>query len=112
MNVMTTARSIGLIGDNGADVFGNIEESVVLDALNELALFEPSASDVFEQARERVRRSRSAGVERLEHNSVSAQHHSGEVQLRYRNEMADIFIDVAIDLGLRDGSGALSTPSA
>ena len=112
MNVMATARSIGLVGDNGADVFGNIEQKVVLDALNELASSYPSASELFEEASEKVRRSRSAGVERPERNSVSARDRSvEEIQLRYRNEMADIFIDLAIDLGLR-GDSEVATASA
>ena len=113
MNVMATARSIGLVGDNGADVFGNIEQEVVLEALNEFALFHPSASELFEHASEKVRRSRSAGVERPERNSVSARDRSvEEIQLRYRNEMADIFIDLAIDLGLRgDDDSKLATAS-
>ena len=102
MNVMATARSIGLVGDNGEDVFGNIEQDVVLDALNELALFHPSATELFDQACENVRRSRSAGVERPERSSISARQRSvDEIQLRYRNEMAAIFLDLAIDLGLR-----------
>ena len=102
-NVMETARSIGLVGDHGATVFGNIEQEAVLDALNQLALANPSAPDLFDQAGEMVRRSRSAGVERPERHSVSAHDRSiDEIQLRYRSEMADIFVDLAIDLGLRN----------
>jgi hypothetical protein len=112
LNVMASARSIGLVGDNGADVLGTIEQNVVLDALDELALFHPSASELFDQASEKVRRSRSAGVERPERNSVLARDRSvEEIQLRYRNEMANIFIDLAIDLGLRDNNNEVATAS-
>ncbi len=49
-----------------------------------------------------VRRARSAGVE--EHQADSFQARPGTestIQLRYRSEMADLFTDLAIDVGLR-----------
>ena len=113
MNVMETARSIGLVGEDGANVFGNIEETVVLGALSELALFRPSAADLFDGASSQVRRARSAGIERPERNSISARERAvDEIQLRYRTEMADIFIDLAIDLGLRGDDIEVATASA
>ena len=113
MNAMATARSIGLVGDNGEDVFGNIEQTAVLDALHDLASLRPSTSELVDEAIAKVHASRSAGVERPERNSVSTRDRAvEEIQLRYRNEMAAIFIDLAIDLGLHDSQPEVATASA
>jgi hypothetical protein len=50
-----------------------------------------------------VQLARSAGV--VHPDATSLLHRSGDgtaVQLRYRSEMADVFTDLAIDVGLRD----------
>jgi len=45
---------------------------------------------------------RSAGVERLGSTDFLGRNNTtGEIQLSYRAEMANIFLDLAIDLGLR-----------
>jgi hypothetical protein len=67
-----------------------------------LAEREPEHRDLFDAAAARVQRARSAGVEQLEANSVAIRHGGGAtVQLRYRSEIAEIFTDLAIDVGLR-----------
>ena len=107
MDVMTTARNIGLIGADGSDVFGTIERHVVLDTLAGFARDSVADADLFNQAAARVRAARSAGVERLGASDFlgrasSAQTNvAGEIQLSYRAEMAAIFMDLAIDLGIR-----------
>jgi len=102
MDVMTTARNIGLIGADGSEVFGTIEREAVLAELGDLALFYETDVDLFDAATERVRASRSAGVERLGATGFLGRNNpTGEIQLSYRAEMASIFLDLAIDLGLR-----------
>jgi len=102
MDVMTTARNIGLIGADGGDVFGTIEREAVLIALRDIAVFYDSDADLFDAAAARVRASRSAGVERLGSTDFLGRNNgTGEIQLSYRAEMANIFLDLAIDLGLR-----------
>lgn len=101
MDVMEVARGIGLVGPNG-EVAGTIDQQTVLGALAELTDRDPAHADLFDSAAERVRHARSAGVE--EHDADSFQLRPGAaatVQLRYRSEMADVFTDLAIDVGLR-----------
>jgi hypothetical protein len=102
MDVMTTARNIGLIGADGSDVFGTIEQDVVLKALADLSRANLADADLFALAHGRVLASRSAGVERLGSTDFLGRNSAtGEIQLSYRSEMANIFLDLAIDLGLR-----------
>jgi hypothetical protein len=102
MDVMTTARSIGLIGADGSDVFGTIERDVVLGVLADLARDNDADGDLFVATVKRVLAARSAGVERLGSTDfLGRNNRTGEIQLSYRAEMAAIFLDLAIDLGLR-----------
>lgn len=100
MKVMDVANTLGL---TGAEVTGTIDEADVLSALAELGESDPQNKDLYDEAAERVRDARSAGVEELDAASAAIFPRSGRVtQLRYRSEMADIFTDLAIDVGLRD----------
>ena len=111
MDVMSTARNIGLIAADGGSVFGTIERHVVIAALNELALADTDDADLFAGAIENVMASRSAGVERLGSTSfLGRTDDSGEIQLSYRSAMADIFLDLAIDLGLRHSVNSQPSP--
>lgn len=102
MDVMTTARNIGLIGADGSDVFGTIERDAVLQALRDIAVFYEAEADLFAAAAERVNAARSAGVERMgDIDFLGRGNTTGEIQLSYRAEMASIFLDLAIDVGLR-----------
>ena len=102
MDVLETAAVMGLTGHAGDDVLGTIEEDVVLSALTELAAGHPGLDDLFDEADARVRQARSAGLDRMDPDSVFARRHAGsEIQLRYRADMLDVFIDLAIDVGLR-----------
>ena len=101
MDVMEVARAIGLVGPNG-EAAGTIDQSTVLSALTELTQDDPAHADLFDAVAARVRRARSAGVE--EHQASSFQVRPGAdatIQLRYRSEMAELFTDLAIDVGLR-----------
>ena len=101
MNVMDVARAIGLVVSNG-EVSGTIDEQKVLGALAELTEDDPAHADLYAAATEHVRSARSAGVET--HDANSFQMRPGAettTQLRYRTEMADLFTDLAIDVGLR-----------
>ena len=112
MDVMITARAIGLFDENGADTSGTIERDDVLAALAELATAHPGNQDLFDDAVLRVELSRSAGVAHLDADSVFLRHRtSQEIHLRYRAEMAAVFFDLAIDLGIRRGAsvGAATT---
>ncbi len=101
MNVMDVARSIGLVARAGT-ISGTIEETKVLSALARMAETDPTNADLFEEAAARVRSTRSAGVEELDGNSrIFGPRDVRTIQLRYRAEMADIFTDLAIDVGLR-----------
>ena len=107
MDVMATARTIGLVAEDGADVFGTIERDDVLAVLSELSTVHPGNDDLFAEAAMRVDLARSAGTELLDADSVFARTRaSREVQLRYRSEMAEVFSDLAIDLGLRRAPAA------
>jgi len=101
MDVLTTAASIGVTAD--ADALGTVEERSVLAALTELAASHPGNDDLFAEAAARVQLSRSAGVESIQAGSVFAPGRSGlQIQLRYRSEMAAMFVDLAIDLAVRE----------
>ena len=105
MDVMVTARAIGLFDESGADSYGTIERDDVLAALAELAAAHPGHQDLFDDAAMRVELSRSAGSAHLDADSVFLRHRSSqEIHLRYRAEMAAVFFDLAIDLGIRLGS--------
>lgn len=97
---MDVARAIGLT--DGQET-GTIDEADVLRALAELAEGDPENVDLFTDAAGRVQRARSAGVEEVEASSRAMwSRDSATTQLRYRSEMADIFTDLAIDVGLRN----------
>jgi hypothetical protein len=103
VNVIAVARSIGLAADGRGEVSGTIDEQVVLDSISALAVAHPDNDDVFADAAMRVRLARSAGVEQIDPRSVlNRSRTTATVQLRYRSEMADVFTDLAIDIGLRD----------
>jgi len=103
MNVMTVARSIGLAADDRSAVSGTIDEATVLAALSELAESNPDNDDLFADAAMRVQLARSAGVVHPEPTSLLHRSTNGNaVQLRYRSEMADVFVDLAIDVGIRN----------
>lgn len=111
-NVTAAAVSIGLASDDRSEVFGTIDEDVVLASLSELAVASPDDDDLLADAAMRVRLARSAGVEQIDAKSVVNRSRSGStVQLRYRSEMADLFTDLAIDLGLRHAARLADTPA-
>ena len=102
MHVLTVAKTIGLAADGAGELSGTVEEEVVLAALEELSTALPDHADLFIVAADRVRSSRSAGLEVLDANSVFGRYRqSNEIQLRYRGEMAEVLTDLAIDLALR-----------
>ena len=110
MNVMTVARSIGLVTDDRSTVAGTIDEATVLTAIDDLATAYPSNDDLFADAVMRVQLARSAGV--VHHEATSVMHRASNgaaVQLRYRSEMADVFTDLAIDIGLRNAKSLANT---
>jgi hypothetical protein len=97
---MDVARTFGLTDD---PVSGTIDEADVLSALAELAEGDVTNEDLYDDAAARVRESRSAGLEEFDPTSWTAPSRGGApIQLRYRSEMAEIFTDLAIDIGLRD----------
>ena len=103
MKVMAVARSIGLVSDDRSEVSGTIDEAVVLASISELAAANPGNQDLFADAAMRVQLARSAGAALAD--PIGALHPSRDgasLQLRYRSEMAEVFIDLAIDVGLRD----------
>jgi len=101
MNVMDVARAIGLVVSNGK-VAGSIDQQKLLGPLAELAEGDPAHADLYEAAAEHVRSARSAGVETHDANSFHMRPGAeATIQLRYRSEMADLFTDLAIDVGLR-----------
>lgn len=109
MDVMMTARQIGLIGEDGSNVFGTIERDAVLAVLSTLALEQSADADLFAGAVKQVHAARSAGVERLERTSfLGRTNESGEIHLNYRSDMAAIFMDLAIDIGIRHSNAAPS----
>ena len=107
MDVLASAASLGLVPQDGTDAFGTIEEEAVLAALSELAVAHPGEEDLFAEAAARVLLARSAGVERIEADSIFAiRRPTLEIQLRYRTEMYELFTDLAIDLALRTAAEA------
>jgi hypothetical protein len=102
VNVIAAAHSIGLTGGDRGGVSGTIDEEVVLAAISELALANPGNDDLFADAAARVRLARSAGVVQPAEVGVFSGSRGASVQLRYRSEMAEVFTDLAIDIGLRD----------
>ena len=101
MNIMDVARAIGLVVSNG-EVAGTIDQQKVLGALAELTEDDPAHADLYAAAAEHVRSTRSAGMETHEANSFHMRPGAeATTQLRYRSEMADLFTDLAIDVGLR-----------
>ena len=101
MNIMDVARSLGLVVPNGT-VTGTIDQQRVLGALVELAEKDPAHADLYAEAAEQVRSARSAGRETHDGNSFQVRPGAdATTQLRYRSEMADLFTDLAIDVGLR-----------
>lgn len=102
MHVLTTAKMLGLSAHERSDLSGTIEERLVLAALEELSSAHADHADLFILASDRVRSSRSAGLEILDQNSVFSRYRdSNEIQLRYRGEMKEVFDDLLIDLALR-----------
>lgn len=101
MNVMDVARDIGLVVQNGTVVTGTIDQAKVLGALAELAQGDPANVDLYDAVATTVQHARSAGAEDLPGGSVTVGRAPATTQLRYRSEMADLFTDLAIDVGLR-----------
>ncbi len=110
VNVIAAARSIGLSRDLG-EITGTIDEEVVLALISQLAAANPGNDDLFADAATRVRLGRSAGVVQPAESSVFSRSRGASVQLRYRSEMADVFTDLAIDVGLRDVERLADTPA-
>lgn len=103
MDVMATARSIGLVADERGEMFGTMDEAIVVAALAELAAARPEHADLIADSSMRVALARSAGSEVLDAKSVNNPLPTAvTVQLRYRSEMADVFVDLAIEIGLRE----------
>lgn len=98
VDVINAARAIGL-DPTGTEITGTIEETRVLAALSDLAEQDPSVADLVAGAAAAVRHSRSAGADELAGWGRGDQ--PVTTQLRYRAEMAAIFVDLAIDVGLR-----------
>jgi hypothetical protein len=112
MNVTTMARSIGLVNDDRREVSGTIEEDAVLASISELAAADSANDDLYADAAMRVQLARSAGVVHADERSILHRARQGAaVQLRYRSEMADVFVDLAIDVGLRQAESLARTPA-
>ena len=112
MSVIAVARSVGLVSDARGEVSGTIDQNVVLAAIAGLAAAHPGNDDLLADAARRVQCARSAGVVQpdptgLLHRSLAG----ASVQLRYRGEMADVFTDVAINIGLREARLLADTPA-
>ncbi len=114
MDVLGTARALGLCGGDEADGVGGIAEEAVLDALSTLAAeADERDQDLFAEAAMRVRLARSAGTERVEADSVFARNGTHRVeQFRYRSEMSEMFTDLAIDLGIRAAAQSAEATAA
>jgi hypothetical protein len=112
VSVMAVARSIGLVSDVGGRVSGTIDQDVVLASISGLAAAHPGSDDLLADAAIRVRLARSAGVRQPDAASMLHRSPTGAtVQLRYRTEMADVFTDLAIDIGLRDAARLVDAPA-
>jgi hypothetical protein len=108
MDVMASARSLGLITDQGS-ASGTIDEATVLSALSELAVDDPADDDLYADAAMAVQLARSAGVVQPDSSSILHRSRPGlATQLRYRSEMAAVFVDLAIDVGLRNAEATTS----
>lgn len=84
-------------------LLGTIELADVLDVLTQLDEACAGNEDLFIEAAERARNARSAGEEHIDPHSVfGARRSSTRILLRHRGEMADAFIDLAIDLAKRE----------
>jgi len=103
MKVMDAARAIGIVVTDG-DVSGTIDEVKVLTALTDLANDDPANVDLFHDVAARVVLARSAGAEGPLTSGTRVDPGDITIQLRYRSEMADLFLNLAIDVGLRQGS--------
>jgi len=126
MDVMTMARSIGLVAADRREVSGTIEEAAVLDAIAELAEATPADDDLYADAAMRVQLARSAGTvhadeqrqrnacrhhrergERVAHHHRESRHaervgeHAGEAALG-RDPLRDVMRDDVADPGLRE----------
>jgi hypothetical protein len=112
VSVIAVARSIGLVSDARGEVSGTIDQNVVLAAISGLATAHPGNDDLIADAAVRVRRARSAGVVQPDPTGLLQRSPTGAtVQLRYRTEMADVFTDLAIDIGLREAERLADTPA-
>jgi hypothetical protein len=112
VSVIAAARSIGLVSDPRGEVSGTIDQNVILAAISGLATAHPGNDDLFADAAVRVRRARSAGVVQPDPTGLLQRSLIGAtVQLRYRTEMADVFTDLAIDIGLREAERLADTPA-
>jgi hypothetical protein len=103
MKVMDAARAIGIVVTDG-NVSGTIDEGKVLTALTDLANDDPANVDLFHDVAARVVLARSAGAEGPLTSGTRVRPDDSSTQLRYRSEMADLFLDLAIDVGLRQDS--------
>ena len=102
MNVMACANKMGITRSDGSAVHGTIDVEAVLTVLVDLEFEDPQNADLYTAAATSVGLARSAGVERIEAGSIFAhQGRPSDINLRYRSEMADIFLDLAIDVGMR-----------
>jgi hypothetical protein len=112
VSVIAVARSIGLVSAARGEVSGTIDQNVVLAAISGLATAHPGNDDLFADAARRVQRARSAGVVQPGPTDLLQRSPTGAtVQLRYRSEMADVFTDLAIDIGLREAERLADTPA-
>ena len=101
MSVISVGRSIGLVSDARGEVSGTIDQNVVLAAISGLATAHPGHDDLLADAARSVRCARSAGLVQPDRTGHFYRSPTGAtVQLRYRSEMADVFTDLAIDIGL------------
>lgn len=98
MNVMDVAHAAGI---TSGEATGTIDEAHVLTVLSEMSRADEANVDLYTDAAKRVRRARSAGLEHFEMSVFTGASEVAPTQLRYRSEMAEIFIDLAIDVGLR-----------
>jgi hypothetical protein len=110
VSVIAVARSIGLVSDARGEVSGTIDQNVVLAAISGLQTAHPGNDDLVADAAVRVQLARSAGVVQPDPSGLLHRSPTGAtMQLRYRAEMADVFTDLAIDIGLRDADRLADT---
>jgi len=112
VSVIAVARSIGLVSDARGELSGTIDQSVVLAAISGLATAHPGNDDLLADAARHVQRARSAGVVQPDPTGLLHRSPAGAtVQLRYRSEVADVFTDLAINIGLRAAKRLAGTPA-